>query len=267
MAKSVPVHCPTCRREHSFTPPTFPCACGAPLTLPVQADASPELLAHRTWRDAWVAVRCPSCDRQDQWPRPEFGCSCGTVVRLPVRSPAPAPAPGDGDGDGDGGSGGDGDGGGGGGGNSGTGAGAAARAEAGAGEQHAAAQRPAFRPEPIRTADDALAAAERYLTWLGCTGVARPGDPEAAGVDLRAGALVARVDPSTVPTSLRAVECLWLHAMVDSASGVFFSLAGYAHEARSRADDLRLPLFVMDLTGTPQPLNGPADELVERGPA
>ncbi|MEH6378281.1 hypothetical protein V7793_28695 [Streptomyces sp. KLMMK] len=262
MAKSVPVHCPTCRREHSFTPPTFPCACGAPLTLPVQADASPELLAHRTWRDAWVAVRCPSCDRQDQWPRPEFGCSCGTVVRLPVRSPGPATAPAPGD---DGSDGSDGDGAG----DDGAGAGAAAGAGAGtgAGEQHAAAQRPAFRPEPIRTADDALAAAERYLTWLGCTGVTRPGDPEAAGADLRAGALVARVDPSTVPTSLRAVECLWLHAMVDSASGVFFSLAGYAHEARSRADDLRLPLFVMDLTGTPQPLNGPADELVERGPA
>ncbi|WP_190019803.1 hypothetical protein [Streptomyces hiroshimensis] len=247
MAKSVPVHCPTCRREHSFTPPTFPCACGAPLTLPVLADASPELLAHRTWRDAWVAVRCPACDRQDQWPRPEFGCSCGTVVRLPVRSPAPppvpppapAPAPGEGgpgeDGSGD-------------------------------GERPAAVQRPAFRPVAIRTADDALAAAERYLTWLGCPEVTRPGDPEAAGVDLRAGRLVARVDPSTVPTSLRAVECLWLHGLVDSAAGVFFSLAGYAREARSRADDLHVPLFVMDLTGTPQPLNRPADELVERGP-
>ncbi|MGK5733951.1 hypothetical protein [Streptomyces sp. URMC 124] len=258
MAKSVPVHCPTCRREHSFTPPTFPCACGAPLTLPVLADASPELLAHRTWRDAWVAVRCPACDRQDQWPRPEFGCSCGTVVRLPVRSPTPAPALGDGEVEGEGGREGE------------PGAGSDGEEDEDArsgGRRPVAAQRPAFRPMAIRTADDALAAAERYLTWLGCTGVTRPADPEAVGVDLRAGALVARVDPSTVPTSLRAVECLWLHAMVDSASGVFFSLAGYAHEARSRADDLRVPLFVMDLTGTPQPLNGPADELVERGPA
>ncbi|GAA0447545.1 hypothetical protein ABZ951_03360 [Streptomyces sp. NPDC046215] len=230
MAKSVPVHCPTCRREHSFTPPTFPCACGAPLTLPVLPDATPELLAHRTWRDSWVAVRCPACDRQDQWPRPEFGCACGTVVRLPVqpvRGPS-APA-------------------------------AAGRAPV--------PLRPAFRPVAIRTADDATVAAERYLTWLGFDGVTRPGDPDGTGVDLRAVGLVARVDPTTLPTSLRAVECLWLHGMADSATGAFFSLAGYGGEARSRADQLHLPLFVMDLTGTPQPLNGPADELVERGPA
>lgn len=232
MAKSVPVHCPTCRREHNFTPPTFPCACGTPLTLPVQADASPEPVAHRTWRDAWVAVRCPSCDRQDQWPRPEFGCSCGTVMRLPV----PPPESGSGEG-GD-----------------------------GPGDGPGRALRPAFRPVAIRTAGDAVVAAERYLTWLGYAGVSRPGDPREEGVDLRAAGLVARVDPSTVPTSLRDVECLWLHGMADGACGAFFSLAGYAREARSRADDLRVPLFVMDLTGTPQPLNAPADELVERGP-
>ncbi|RLV09985.1 hypothetical protein CTZ27_01670 [Streptomyces griseocarneus] len=225
MAKSVPVHCPTCRREHSFTPPTFPCACGAPLTLPVLPDAAPELLAHRTWRDSWVAVRCPACDRQDQWPRPEFGCSCGTVVRLPVEpldgpgDAAPPPAP----------------------------------------------LRPAFRPVAIRNAEDAIVAAERYLTWLGFTGVTRPGEPE-PGVDLRAAGLVAKVDPTTLPTSLRAVECLWLHGLVDCAEAAFFSLAGYARDARARADELRLPLFVMDLTGTPQPLNGFADDLVERGP-
>ncbi|CAM5361616.1 hypothetical protein [Streptomyces abikoensis] len=230
MAESVPVHCPTCRREHSFTPPTFPCACGAPLTLPVRADASPEPVAHRTWRDAWVAVRCPACDRQDQWPRPEFGCSCGTVMRLPVRPPEPGePGPG----------------------------------EAG---RPPRALRPAFRPVAIRTAGDAVVAAERYLTWLGYAGVTRSGAPEEEGVDLRAAGLVARVDPSTVPASLRDVECLWLHGLADGARGAFFSLAGYAREARSRADDLRLPLFVMDLTGTPQPLNAPADELVEQGP-
>ncbi|MGK5549111.1 hypothetical protein ACSNOH_30910 [Streptomyces sp. URMC 127] len=237
MAESVPVHCPTCRREHSFTPPTFPCACGAPLTLPVRADASAEPVAHRTWRDAWVAVRCPSCDRQDQWPRPEFGCSCGTVMRLPVRPPEPGETTESG----------------------GTGPGAAGRPRR--------ALRPAFRPVAIRTAGDAVVAAERYLTWLGYAGVTRPGAPEEEGVDLRAAGLVARVAPSTVPASLRDVECLWLHGLADGARGAFFSLAGYAREARSRADDLRLPLFVMDLTGTPQPLNAPADELVEHGPA
>ncbi|MEV5238540.1 hypothetical protein AB0K89_05440 [Streptomyces cinnamoneus] len=236
MAKSVPVHCPTCHREHSFTPPTFPCACGAPLTVPVLPDAAPELLAHRTWRDAWVAVRCPSCDRQGQWPRPEFGCSCGTVVRLPV-----PPAGG-------------------------------ADTEPGRPDdekpKRRAVSRPPFRPVTIRTERDAVMAAERYLRWLGFTDVRRPGNclaPAAAGVDLRATGLVARVDPTTLPTALRDIECLWLHGLLDSVSCACFSLAGYAHDARCRADDLRLPLFVMDLAGTPQALNDWADELVRRG--
>ncbi|MFC5719148.1 hypothetical protein ACFP1Z_02980 [Streptomyces gamaensis] len=178
-----------------------------------------------------MAVRCPACDRQDQWPRPEFGCSCGAVVRVCVNP---------------------------------TAGGEAAGGEAP--DEQAPPLRPPFRPVAIRTAEDAVVAAERYVTWLGFAGVTRPGDPVGSGVDLRAAGLVARVDPTTVPTSLRAVECLWLHGLADSAVGAFFSLAGYEREARARADQLYLPLFVMDLTGTPQPLNGPADELVDHGP-
>ncbi|MFF4406133.1 hypothetical protein ACFY2W_09280 [Streptomyces sp. NPDC001262] len=233
MAKSVPVHCPTCHREHSFTPPTFPCACGAPLTLPVLPDAAPELLGHRTWRDSWVSVRCTACDREGQWPRPEFGCSCGAVMRLPVPA-GEAAAPDD-----------------------------PAHGQPG----QRAAVRPAFRPVAIRTERDAIMAAERYLRWLGFTDVRRPGScpaPAVAGVDLRATGLVARVDPTTLPTTLRDVECLWLHGLLDSAASVCFSLAGYAPDARCRADDLCVPLFVLDLAGTPQPLNDWADELVKR---
>ncbi|MFI1972287.1 hypothetical protein BLA24_32020 [Streptomyces cinnamoneus] len=234
MAKSVPVHCPTCRREHSFTPPTFPCACGAPLTVPVLPDADPELLAHRTWRDSWVAVRCPACDRQGQWPRPEFGCSCGAVVRLPVQ-PSCDVAPRGPDDD---------------------------------GSRRGAVTPPPFRPVAIRTERDAVMAAERYLRWLGFTGVRRPGScpaPAASGVDLRAEGLVVRVDPTTLPTTLRDVECLWLHGLLESSDSACFSLAGYAGDARTRADDLRLPLFVLDLTGLPRALNDWADELVRRG--
>ncbi|PRH77016.1 hypothetical protein C6N75_22555, partial [Streptomyces solincola] len=70
---------------------------------------------------------------------------------------------------------------------------------------------------------------------------------------------------TTRPTSLRAVECLWLNGLAAGARGVAFSLAGYAPEARRRADGVGLPLFVMDLTGAPQPVNGAADELLAGG--
>lgn len=118
-----------------------------------------------------------------------------------------------------------------------------------------------FQPLTIRTARDAVAAAAEYLRWLGFRDVVQPEERPASGVDLRAPGLVAQVDPSTRPTGLRAVECLWLNGLSTSAVSVCFSLAGYTPEARSRAAEIGLPLFVLDLTGTPQPVNDAADGL------
>ncbi|MFJ5832762.1 hypothetical protein [Streptomyces sp. NPDC093089] len=125
--------------------------------------------------------------------------------------------------------------------------------------------REAFRPVTIRTARDAVAAAAGYLRWLGFRDVVQPEERPVSGVDLRAPGLVAQVDPSTRQTGLRAVECLWLNGLSASAVSVFFSLAGYTPEARSRAAEIGLPLFVLDLTGTPQPVNLAADELAAGG--
>ena len=231
MPESVPVRCPACRREQPFTPPTFPCSCGAPLTLPVLRDGTPEEIEHRTWQDIWVTVDCPACGRQGHWPQPEFGCGCGAVVRVPV---APVPrAPG-------------------------------RDQERGPGGPPE--PRPAFRPVTIRTARDAVTAAAQYLRWLGFGCLRRPEDPGASGADLYGKGVVAQVDPTTRPTELREVECLWLNGLNESAVSVFFSLAGYAREARARADALHIALFIMDLTGTPQPVNDPADTLIRRGP-
>ncbi|MFC8552102.1 hypothetical protein ACFUMI_31640, partial [Streptomyces sp. NPDC057273] len=131
--------------------------------------------------------------------------------------------------------------------------------------RHPAPPRPSFRPMTIRTARDAVATSAGYLRWLGFRDVVQPEERSASGVDLRAPGLVAQVDPSTRPTTLRAVECLWLNGLSNAAVSVFFSLAGYTPEARSRADELGIPLFVLDLTGTPQPVNTPADELITTG--
>lgn len=249
MPESVPVRCPACRREHAYTPGTFPCACGAPLTLPLLRGGVPVELKHRTWRDSWVTVCCPVCDRRDEWPRPELSCDCGAVVRLPVaaarsRRPRPSPpappappAP------------------------------ATAPAAPGPPRPAAAPRRPAFRPVTIRNTGDAVTAAAQYLRWLGFTDLVKNEDRPASGVDVRGAGVVAHVDPTTTPTALRDVECVWLSGMNASALAVFFSLAGYTREARTRADELRLPLYVMDLTGTPQPVNDPGDELIRTGAA
>ncbi|MEV8532649.1 hypothetical protein [Streptomyces sp. NPDC051211] len=241
MAEAVPVRCPACRRENGYTPPVFPCACGSPVIPPLDLTRPVLPLTHRTWTDSWVLVRCGNCGRESEWPHPELGCgACGTVVLVPVHAvreqeaeapagaqPAPAPLP-----------------------------------------PAAPAPRPAFRPVTIRTARDAVATAALYLRWLGFRDVRQPDATRplpSAAVDLRAPGLVAQVDPTTAPAGLRAVECVWLNGLTASAKSVYFALAGYTEDARSRADELGIPLFVMDLTGMPQPLNDPADTLVGTG--
>ncbi|MGW1846962.1 hypothetical protein [Streptomyces sp. NPDC001966] len=220
--ESVPVRCPACRRDHAYSPPAYPCPCGAPTAPPLLPGARAVPITHRTWNDDWVTVRCPACGRRDQWPQPELCCPCGTVLRVPVR---PVAAPGDGP----------------------------------------PAPRPAFRAVAIHSAGDALATAARYLSWLGYREVVRSPKPSPARIDLRATGLMAQVDTAGRPTTLRDVECLWLHALGASVTGVLFSLTGYAPDAAARAEGLGLPLFVMDPAGTPRPVNSPADELLSTG--
>lgn len=124
------------------------------------------------------------------------------------------------------------------------------------------ARRPAFQPVTIRTARDAVTAAALYLRWLGYRDIRRADQRPPSGIGLAARGVLAQVVPTVRPASLRDVECLWLTAMTESADCVFFSLAGYADDARARADTLGVALFVLDLTGTPQPVNSPADDLV-----
>ncbi|MFB9462663.1 hypothetical protein [Streptomyces cinereospinus] len=89
MPESLPVRCPACRREHLFTAPSYPCACGAPAGPPLDRHTAPTAVTHRNWDEEWVAVRCASCGRHNQWPRPELGCPCGTVLHVPVAAPGP----------------------------------------------------------------------------------------------------------------------------------------------------------------------------------
>ncbi|GAA2574223.1 MULTISPECIES: hypothetical protein [Streptomyces] len=260
MAETVPVRCPACHREHRYRAPAYPCVCGAPVTPPLDRHCAATPVSHRVWQDDWVTVRCASCGRSGEWPRPELGCTCGTVLRVPVaEGPGPA-GPDDGT-------------------DQGPGAArqrftpdardaTAATAIAGAAEATAAgaaAARPPFRSVTIRTARDAVTATALYLRWLGYRDVRRADQRPPSGIGLAARGVLAQVDPAVRPATLRDVECLWLTAMTESADCLYFSLAGYANDARARADALGIPLFVLDPTGTPRPVNAPADALDTTG--
>lgn len=225
MSESVSVRCPACRREQLYEAPVYPCACGAHLAPPLDPHAPATPVTHRSWDDEWVAVRCTACGRESEWPRPELGCPCGTVLRVPVAHTAAEDAA----------------------------------------RRKTPAVRRAFQPVTIRTARDAVTAAAVYLRWLGYRDIRRADQRPTAGIGIAAHGLLAQVDPTVSPASLRDVECLWLTAMTESSDCVYFSLAGYAPEARTTADSLGVPLFVLDLTGTPQPVNGLADELDAAG--
>jgi hypothetical protein len=189
------------------------------------------VVTHRVWDEDWVAVRCTACGRLDEWPYPELGCPCGILLRIPVAGEEPPAQP------------------------------APKAAEVGTGVRG----RPAFQPVTIRTARDAVTAAALYLRWLGYHDIRRADQRPPSGIGLAARGILAQVDPTVRPASLRDVECLWLTAMTESTDCVYFSLAGYADDARVHADTLGVPLFVLDLTGTPQPVNELADQLDAAG--
>ncbi|MBT2422322.1 hypothetical protein J7F01_28430 [Streptomyces sp. ISL-22] len=225
MSESVSVRCPACRREHLYTAPAYPCVCGAPVAPPLDPHGTVTAVTHRAWDDEWLGVRCTACGRETQWPRPELGCPCGTMLRVPVARAAATGEP----------------------------------------RRQAPAARPAFQPIAIRTARDAVTAAAVYLRRLGYRDIRRADQRPPTGIGIAAHGLLAQVDPTVRPATLRDVECLWLTAMTESAACVYFSLAGYAPDARTRADTLGVPLFVLDLTGAPQPVNDPAHELDATG--
>ncbi|MFE6170598.1 hypothetical protein [Streptomyces sp. NPDC056464] len=227
MSESVSVRCPACRREHIYAAPAYPCECGAPVAPPLDPHGTATAVAHRAWDDEWVGVRCTECGREGEWPRPELGCPCGTVLLVPV----------------------------------------ARSAADDAAQPQAPAARRVFQPITIRTAHDAVTAAAVYLRWLGYRDIRRAGQRPTSGVGISADGLLAQVDPTVQPASLRDVECLWLTAMTESVPCVYFTLSGYSPAARARADTLGVPLFVLDLTGTPQPVNTLADDLDATGAA
>ncbi|MFD8302633.1 hypothetical protein ACFV29_09820 [Streptomyces sp. NPDC059690] len=256
MPESLSVCCPACRREHLYTAPSFPCVCGATVTPALDRHGTATAVTHALRAENWMSLRCAVCGRRDEWPYPELGCPCGTVLRVPVTGESTVPD------------------------TEGTAGESTAPDTTGtAGESTApdttgtaggtgaagpGTGRPRFPPVAIRTPRDAVTAAALYLRRLGYRDLRRADQRPPSGVGLAARGLLAQVDPTVRPASLRDVECLWLTAMTESAVCVYFSLAGYAGDARARADDLGVSLFVLDLTGTAQPVNGLADEL-DRG--
>jgi len=232
MSESVPVRCPACRREHLYTAPSYPCVCGAPVAPPLDRHGTATAVTHAVWEEDWITLRCDTCGRRDEWPRPELGCPCGTVLRVPVAGNAAATD---------------------------------ARTEKAPDPEGQGRRRPRFQPVTIRTARDAVTAAAIYLRWLGYQDIRRADQRPPSGIGIAARGLLAQVDPTVRPASVRDVECLWLTAMTESAGCVYFSLAGYAGDARARADALGVPLFVLDPTGTPQPVNSVADDMDAAG--
>ncbi|MBW1596105.1 hypothetical protein [Streptomyces sp. JJ38] len=228
MSENRSVRCPVCRREHRYVPPSYPCPCGAAVVLSLAPGGTPTRIRRRTWAGSWVAVPCGACGRSDDWPQPEVCCPCGALLVLPVDRTGSAGGP-----------------------------------EAVGGPVGGSpTDPPVFTPVTIRTARDAVLAAAQYLRWLGFTDIVMAHTPPASGVDLRGRGVVAHIDPSTTPIDASTVETVWLTGMHGSARAVCFALAGYEQEASTRAEAIGVPLFVLDLTGTPQPVNDAAQALV-----
>ncbi|MFJ8042584.1 hypothetical protein ACIRBX_19055 [Kitasatospora sp. NPDC096147] len=272
-----PIRCPACRREHLYEPPSLPCPCGAQLRVPLLRGGIPVQIRFRSWEDSWLSMRCPHCGRNDQWPQPEFTCNCGATVRLPVdraprlqstgpqhagpRQQRPA-APRAFDRHGL---------------TEGTGPhsdrsqsdGLPAEGRPTVPAQGGAAAweyRAPFRPHPVRSEDDAVLTAARYLRWLGFDDLELTEDQDASVVTLLGGRMVAQVDGTGAPADLRTVECLWLRTLhAEEIAAALFSRSGFSQQALVRGEQLLVALFRLDQSGIPQPANGAAEALLETG--
>ncbi len=232
MSESVPVRCPACRREHVYAAPSYPLCVRSPRRPAAGSSRrgdgrDPPGVGRGLGRGALRGLRAA---RRVAVPG----------VGLPLRDPAADSRRGRG-------------------------------ADLGAGRADHAARRRCAGAARLPAGDDpyrattSVAAAALYLRWLGYRDIRRADQRPPSGIGLAARGILAQVDPTVRPASLRDVECLWLTAMTESAECVYFSLAGYADDARAHADTLGVPLFVLDLTGTPQPVNDLADQLDAAG--
>lgn len=231
MAAGVSVRCPVCRGVGTYVPPALPCACGTRVVVPLLDGAEGVVIERRTWAEDWIAVRCGACTRTGHWPHPEFGCACGALLRLAVVR------------DEDGG-------------------GPVAPGQDGGGPVVA---RTAFRAVPIRSARDAVTVAALYLGWLGYGAIRRAAEPPPAGIALAAQGLLAHVEPTTRPVTVRDVECLWLAGLAAGVRPVGFTRGGPDEAAARSAERLGVPLFVLPESGRPEAGNGPARRLAQSG--
>ncbi|WP_106970245.1 hypothetical protein [Kitasatospora phosalacinea] len=253
------LRCPACRAEHRYEPPSLPCPCGAQLRVPLLRGGVPVQVRFRSWEDSWLNMRCPHCGRSDQWPQPEFTCDCGATVRMPVDRvprlqsadarkarpvetarpyttavPPAAPVP--------------------------------AADPPAAGSGRARALRPPFRPQPVRTPQDAVLTAARYLQWLGFYDLELVPGEERDSTTLLGSRMVARVDTWTEPADVKAVECLWLETLHgEDVAAAMFTVSGYSRQTVVRGEQLLVALFTLDAAGIPQPSNGAAEALMETG--
>ncbi|MER5640724.1 hypothetical protein ABT095_27715 [Kitasatospora sp. NPDC002227] len=253
------VRCPACRREHLYEPPSLPCPCGARLRVPLLRGGVPVQVRFRSWEDSWVSMRCPHCGRGDQWPQPEFTCNCGATVRLPVDravrartggllglgGPPPGPGP-----------------------RPGTPPGPPPLPYGGPAPRVPlqGQARPPFRPHPVRTTEDAVLTAARYLRWLGFEDLELTEEQPGRPVTLLGGRMVAQVDPGPGQSDVKTIECLWLQTLhAEEIAAALFSLGGFSHQAAVRGEQLLVALFHLDSAGLPQPANGAAEALTETG--
>ncbi|MFH8932866.1 hypothetical protein [Streptomyces griseosporeus] len=260
----VTVRCPACDRRSQWPRPELGCACGAVLRIAVTGaerdteaaepdwgppeeapvngprsepprQGAPEGEPERRARENEPEPRAPESGREPRAPEsePEQGATRGEPeTRAPENERKPR----------------------------------APESEPEQGAAGGARRRGVFRPVPVRTARDAVTVAALYLRWLGHDDVRRADQRPPSGIGLAARGMVAQVDPSARPASLRDVECLWLTAMTESAACAFFSLSGYTSEARAGADGLGVALFVLAPTGKVLPVNAPARALASGDP-
>ena len=117
----------------------------------------------------------------------------------------------------------------------------------------------------IRTYRDAEEAAAQWMRWLGWGDASLTPPGKDGGIDVIATHAVAQVKAHVNPIGRPEVQKLFGVSASMQRTPLFFASAGYTPDATAWANEVSMALFRFDLQGEPQPANGVARELWERG--
>ena len=114
----------------------------------------------------------------------------------------------------------------------------------------------------IRNWSDAEQSAAEWMEWFGLGAARLTGGSADGGVDIECESAVGQVKDYGSALAAGPIREIYAIAAVAGKAAVIFARSGYTADAVRWGNEAGVAMFVFDLQGTPEPVNGPAKTLM-----